>query len=271
VYVCDTSDTRLKPKRFLRSSIYYSALICDEAAAKTDNPLESHLPVDTKFARLIMISADLSPWSKFNPQKPSVFKSIFNGWKCMHYGDVQNVETTAALFATSVFSPNERSSVLEEFAKPMADRFLYVASIEYKPSLTESVGAGLHADLGVAKACDVFRKLYDIDITDCSTVGDMLNTIRKNACHLQAQQDALHDWRLNHQIATLEKLALNVSKLVEEECGICMEPMEEVSLIQPCLHFVCTACIRKIMGDNCPFCRSKMIVGVHLKHVLEPG
>ncbi|CAN0412559.1 unnamed protein product, partial [Ectocarpus sp. 13 AM-2016] len=86
----------------------------------------------------------------------------------------------------------------------------------------------------------------------------MLNTIRKNSCHLRAQKDGLHDWRLNHQIATLEKLALNVSKLLEEECGICMEPMEKVSLIQPCLHFVCTACIRKIMGDNCPFCRSKM-------------
>ncbi|CAN0534520.1 unnamed protein product, partial [Ectocarpus sp. 8 AP-2014] len=116
VYVCDTSDTSLKPKRFLRPSIYYSALICDEAAAKTDNPLESHLPVGTKFARLIMISADLSPWSNFNPQKPSVFKSIFNRWVGMRYCDVQNIETTAALFCTSVFSPSERSSVLEEFA-----------------------------------------------------------------------------------------------------------------------------------------------------------
>ena len=277
VYVCDTSDTKLKPKKFLRPSIYYAALICDEAAATTDNPLQSYLPVDTKFARLIMISADLSPWSGrryggFNPQKPSVFRSIFNGWKEIGYGGEQNIETTAALFATSVFSPDERSSVLEEFAEPMADRFLYVASIEYEPSLTESVGAGLHTDLGVANARDVFRSLYDIDITDCSTVEDLLNTIRKNACQLQAQQDVRHhDWRLSARIEKLEKLALNVTKLQEEECGICMEPMKKVSLIQPCLHFVCTVCIRKIMGDKCPFCRSKMIVGVHLEHAPEPG
>ena len=259
VVICDSS--RCGVKKFLEPTIHYSAVCFDEAGESDSkvNALCQMMVQNISHGRMILVSADFSKWRYcFDPRANSIFRHIFPLWS-----RYSMTETAAATCATAaVFSRSERSTVMNECTAALDSAILDIARVGYRPSLVERVGGGYGTELGEDRGCDLFFRKYDVNVSRCSTVDDIVAAIegvieennRLAGVPGLARSDVT---KLCDKINELHGVQNKIRGVLSEDCPVCLERVADLTLIQPCLHFTCSTCARRLTG-SCPMCRGQM-------------
>lgn len=262
VYVCSLKTPKTRPVSYLRKTTYYSTIVFDECGENsTDvNGMLSVMPKGVRYGKIFSCSADLTPWERLFPQKPSVFRQVFPEWHlgCRH--------AMATACASAIFTPDQRSWVMNECAQTLRGIFIATASVEYVPSLAERVGVGYGVELGNKSGHDLFQSKYGVDVSGIKTHHDMKVAIQARITvlieHMGVQGVTV--WRkqeLEKKRDVLVKLLPRVACLPDETCCICLGTMESASLLQPCMHSICSSpCAEDLLRMNmsCPTCRGRI-------------
>ena len=265
VIICDL--VRCGINRYLEPAVKYASICFDEAGEKgsKNNALCQKLQPNVQFGRMIAVSADFSKWWNLSAREDSVFRSILPN-ECM-----QNREERLAICVLgSIFQENERQYVLNKTTEPLNDSILDIATVRYSPSLMERIVGGVGSDLGNDKGCDIFEQKYGVSVSRCETMHDIIIAIREEIVKLCVQQQGVSDVI---RVARLEARRENLSNLIDKirdmksgDCPICFEPIIDISLIQPCLHFTCSSCMTKVIeSKKCPMCRGGLCGTVGVK------
>lgn len=273
VYVCSLTTQTTRPVSYLRKTTYYSTIGFDECGENSAdvNGMLSGMPKGVRCGKLFSCSADLTPWKKLSPQNPSVFRQVFPAWDYHRRGSRDIKATTCA---SAIFTPDQRPGVMNECAQTLRGIFVATASVEYIPSLAERVGVGYGVELGNKSGHDLIKSKYGVDVSQCKTHHDMKVAIQAAITvlikHIGVQGVSV--WRkqdMEKKRDVLVNLLPRVACLPDETCCICLEPMESASLLQPCMHSICSSpCAEDLARMNmpCPTCRgeigSKMNVDV---------
>ena len=270
VILCDL--VRCGISKYLEPSVKYASVCFDEAGEKgsKNNALCQKLQRNVQFGRMIAVSADFSKWWNLSAREDSVFRSILPN-ECIQNRD----ERLAICVLGSIFREDERRYVLDKTTEPLKDATLDIATVRYTPSLMERIVGGVSTDLGNDRGCDIFEQKYGVSVSGCETIPDILETIRDEIGNLRAQQgNFLANTHSNvTRMLRLEARCTNLSRLVDKireiksgDCPICFEPIVDISLIQPCLHFTCISCMTKVIeSKKCPMCRGGLCGTVGVK------
>lgn len=258
VIICDSS--RCSMKKFLEPSVHYSTLCFDEAGERDAkvNALCQLVVPNIKHGRVILVSADFSKWRHyFDVRTTSFFRHIFPQWVRHGFNDA----TAAACRSAAVFARSERESVMRECTDALRTAVLDVASVGYRPSLVERVGGGYAVELGEDRGCDLFHRKYGVDVSACTTVGDICAAIAGQVEKYYAawrEEGVTHasQLRLSEKINKLEEVSNKIKGVLTEDCPICLSRKQDLTFIQPCLHFTCKGCLSQWTG-SCPMCRGE--------------
>lgn len=268
--LCDSS--RCGVKKFLEPSVHYSAICFDEAGESDSkvNALCQTMVPNISHGRIIMISADFSKWKYyFEPRAASVFRHISPLWNRYKLG----YAAAAICRSAGVFTSSERAAVMRECTDALESAVVDVACVQYRPSLVERVGGGYGAELGGDRGCDLFRRKYGVDVSKCSTLHDITAEIAatieehsKSAAAPGILPTAFRD--LCDKINVLHDLHNKIVAVFSEDCPICLERKTDLKIIQPCMHFTCSACMTRL--SVCPMCRGEMAGTVGLSGAERP-
>ncbi len=261
--VCDSS--RCGVKKYLETGVYYSSICFDEVGErdckvnamfqKTASSIQSLM-----YGRLVMCSADFGKWGshEFTPSVNTMLRGVFPMWSSNTLWE----ESTAATCVTSaVFDQYERDTVMTECTSALDSSILDVATVSYKPSLTERLGGGYATDLGSEVGSNLFSVKYNVDVRNCNTIEDILAKVSVKRAFYNTASNAPEATRCDQhvygrRIEVLDSLCTKLREIASEDCPICFEKMDSVSMIQPCLHFTCSNCMEHIK-DKCPMCRGE--------------
>lgn len=277
VYVCSLTTQTTRPPSYLRATTYYSVIVFDECGENSleVNGMLSKMPMGVRYGKLLSCSADLTPWQYFCPQKPSVFRQVFPGWSGGHW---HSRDTKATAYASAIFTPDQRSWVMNECAQTLRDILIATASVEYIPSLAERVGVGYGVELGNRSGHDLFKEMYGVNVSECKTHHDIKLKIQAAITVLNGaiRVQGMGVWRkqnMEEKRDVLVKLLPRVACLPDETCCICLGPMENASLLQPCMHSICSSpCAEDLarLNMSCPTCRGRIGSKVNVDVVHTP-
>lgn len=259
VIICDAS--RCGAKKYLERSVHYASICFDEAGERDGkvNALCQIMVPNIKHGRIILVSADFSKWRHhFEPRTSSVFRHVFPQW------DSYNITHAAAAACRSaaVFDRLERTSVMLECTDALKSAVLDMACVRYRPSLLERVGGGYGAELGDDRGCDLFRRKHGVDVSACLTIDDITAAIKGvidkhgAACRVPGVSRP-EQIKLSEKINKLQEVTNKIRGVLSEDCPICLERKQDLTLIQPCLHFTCKSCLSQ-WTSSCPMCRGEM-------------
>ena len=290
VIICDSSRCGIKR---LEPSVYYSSICFDEAGergAKVNAMLQIMEP-NIMYGRMLICSADFEKWATLSVKVNTVMRHVFRDWEGGYHG----LGVAATCFAAAVFNERERPGAITESTHPLESAIVNTATVTYKPSLMERLVGGYGVDLGDDIGCDVFEKTYGLRVSDCLTVSDVINAITDKvdshiisinalqgkggmmARQLKDDGDFLQNYNgaryheFVREVFLLERLKPKIRCLLADDCPICLEPMKDLTFLQPCLHVACKYCHEKLSG-TCPMCRRDMrgAVGISMdKRPLE--
>lgn len=268
--VCDSSAFSLS--RALEDDIVYGTLCFDECTENCDvknNAVYSITPNDLTYGRLVLISADFSKMGDANSKvgscrKGSLIRRVFgesssaemhhaihrsrNGRGFYGYGNATTSRATsivACLTMNAVFPSMMREEVVNSSANLLEGVSLYTFGIKYRRSIFERLGSSAAFDLTPTNGMDRFMDAVGVDINGCNSIEEIMSRVEAN--------NVIINNRVNRRVVR----ALEVLReVVKEDCIICMEKMEQASIIQPCFHVVCQECLPRLgQSGKCPMCR----------------
>lgn len=233
-------DNSHGPKKVMLDDEFYSSVCFDESGEYSSNALSQRYVI--KCGRFMLVSADVSSWNKLKPRRGSILLNLFPCWEDpLCYGS-PSMTTAACLSMAAVFKASDRQMVLRGSGSALEEIDLYTATIKYVPSLLERLGHGAAVDLGDISGVQMFESKYDISIAGCKTLGDIVKAI----------EDRIKELKTKHAFSYSHETVLDrIKQISTEECPVCLDTMEEASVLQPCLHFTCSGCVNKI-GRKCP-------------------
>lgn len=266
VYVCSLKTAEVRPHAYLKATTFYSTIVFDECGEKDIgvNGMMGKWTQDVRYGKMISCSADLSAWEDYgfgrNPK--TVFRRVFPGWR----DDPKH--TQAVAYGSTIFTPAERPWVMTECAKTLLGTSIFTASVKYIPSLMERVGGGYGADLGKKSEAELFFIMFGVCIKKCKTHQDMQAAISAGICLRERQIGEVNtntNIYLKRQLQEERLKLINVLSRVEclpdETCCICLETMKSASLLQPCMHSICSSpCAEQLARARmpCPTCRGQI-------------
>lgn len=266
--VCDSSAFTLS--KALEADIVYGTLCFDECTENCDvknNAVYSNAPNDITYGRLVLISADFSKMGDSNSKvgscrQGSLIRRVFGpvssaemyhaiyrgGGRFYGYGNATTSRATsivACLTMNAVFPSINREDVVNTSANLLSGVSLYTFGIGYKRSIFERLGSSAAFDLTPTNGMDRFMDAVGVDISGCTNIEEIMTRVEAN--------NVIVNNRVNRRVVR----ALEVLReVVKEDCIICMEKMEQASIIQPCFHVVCQECLPRLgESGRCPMCR----------------
>ena len=264
VILCDL--VRCGTAKYLEPTVRYASICFEEAGemGSKNNALHQKLRPGVKFGRLLAVSADFGKWARNTSREDTVMQSIIPNHS-LH----QREERLAISVLGSTFQENERKCVLNKSTAPLKDAVLDIATVKYTPSLIESIVGGFGSDLGNDKGCDIFLEKYGVDVSECETISEIVAATHKeldiwksrHAGYSQGSQvsDRSQACVAKRKCNILESLIIKIHEVKSHDCPVCLEPIVDLSLIQPCLHFTCKTCMhRVILNKKCPICRGSL-------------
>lgn len=257
VIICDNSHG---PKKVMNPFEFYPCVCFDESGETSSNSL-NQIYDGIKCGRFMMCSADLSRWEWLKPRNNSILRNAFPCWTVTFSQkkdivldrilglEKEDAVLSATISMASVFQKTERDMVLRVSGSALENINLYTSTIKYVPSLLERLGYGSAVDLSDISGGEMFEKSYRVKIYDCKTLGDIINAVEGRIEILRGKN--------KHIGSYMFQLLQRLKSIAGEDCPICLEKMQEVRVLQPCMHFTCTTCVNKI-GRTCPMCRGKL-------------
>ena len=268
--VCDSSAFSLT--RALESDVVYGCLCFDECTENcdvTNNAVFSLIPNGLMYGRLVLISADFSKIGDYSSKvgssrKGSMIRRVFGESNTaeMSHAVVRAVDrpvfythgnatvrraasVVACLTMNSVFPADRREDVVNSSAELLSDVTLYTFGVKYKRSIFERMGSSAAFDLTPMNGNDRFMDAVGVDITGCTSIEEILARVEANRV------------TVNNRINRRAVRALEVLReVVHEDCIVCLDKMNQASIIQPCFHVVCRECLPYLEASGkCPMCR----------------
>ena len=280
--VCDSSAFGLT--KALEGDVIYGTLCFDECTENCDvknNAVFSSSPDDLTYGRMILVSADFSKMADYNSKLGScrqgaLIRRVFgegstsdmahainnpnNSLRFYGYSNAATARaasTVACLTMNSVFPKDQRDIVVNTSAGLLSDVTLYTFGINYRRSIFERMGSSAAFDLNPTNGNDRFMEAVGVDITGCTSIEEILERV-------EANRVTVHNRVNRRAVRALEVLR----DVVSEDCVICMEKMDQASIIQPCFHVVCNSCLPRLgASGRCPMCRD-VIVGAVTSNVV---